>query len=122
MIVHADGGYEIGSWLTAETYPNAFYIEDESELAAKVIALYPYFTLNIVDGVFADVIPRDKTQEEIDQENAPPPKTADQLRIEQLEDENAMMALEVATANIRLDQSEQAQADLMLTLVLEGVL
>lgn len=50
------------------------------------------------------------------------PKTPEQIRIEQLEDENAMMALEVATANIRLDQAEQAQADLMLTLVLEGVL
>ncbi|OBZ13329.1 hypothetical protein [Bacillus sp. FJAT-26390] len=50
------------------------------------------------------------------------PKTPDQLRIEQLEAENAMMALEVANTNIRLDQSEQAQADLMLTLVLEGVL
>ena len=124
MIVFEDGNYETGSWLTAASYPErvCHEVAEGSELANKVKALYPYIALNIVNGVLVDVAPRDKTQDEIDAENAPQPKTADQLRIEQLESENAMMVLEVVSAKIRLDQSEQAQADLMITLVTNGVI
>jgi len=98
MIVFDDGNYETGEWLTAETYPNrvAYVVEEGSELAGKVKALYPYFTLNVVDGVLVDVTPRDKTQEEIDAENTPPPKTAEQLRIEELETQLADIQLALA--------------------------
>ena len=43
-------------------------------------------------------------------------------RIEQLEAENALIALELAETQMRLDQSEQAHADLLLTLVQGGVI
>jgi len=98
MIVFDDGNYETGDWLTAETYPErvAYVVEEGSELATKIIGLYPYFTLNIVDGVLIDVTARQKTQAEIDAENAPPPKTAEQLRIEQLETQLADIQLALA--------------------------
>jgi len=51
----------------------------------------------------------------------PDPITPEQ-RITQLEAENAGLALELTQTQIRLDQSEQAQADLLLTLVAGGVL
>lgn len=87
MIVFENGNYETGDWLTVETYPErvSYVVEEGSELAIKIATLYPYYTLNIVDGILIDVIEREKTQAEIDAENAPAPKTADQLRIEQLE-------------------------------------
>lgn len=95
MIVFEDGNYETGDWLTAETYPEriSYEVEEGSELAAKIVANYPYYTLDVVDDVLVDVTIREKTQEEIDKENAPAPKTADQLRIEQLENEQAALIL-----------------------------
>lgn len=133
MIVRPNGKYESNSFFPNvnwyENEPDNYVVDETTEegaaLAEKIKSLFPYYTLNIVDGVLVDVTEREKTQEEIDAENVPLPQpepTAEQLRIEQLEAENAMMALEVANANIRLDQAEQAQADLMLTLVMEGVL
>ncbi|MGO4184621.1 hypothetical protein AB4Z17_25925 [Paenibacillus sp. TAF43_2] len=130
MLVFHDGNYEVGYWLHSQSYPDSdmpYYIldladESDKALAVTIEQLFPFVSLDIEDGKIVNVTEREKTQEEIDRENAPAPKTAEQIRIEQLEDENAMMALEVANTNIRLDQSEQAQADLMLTLVLEGVL
>ncbi|WP_138756534.1 hypothetical protein [Paenibacillus sinopodophylli] len=90
MIVHADGGYETGAWLTAETYPSSYFIEDQSELADKVKVLYPYYTLDVVDGVLVDVTARAKTPEEIEFESMPPLKTVEQLRIDQLEEQLAL--------------------------------
>lgn len=97
MIVHADGGYEIGSWLTADTYPDTYFIDDETELSAKILALYPYYTLDIVDGVLIDVVPRDKTPEEEAAENAPVPKT-----IETLEAENTALQSRLADVELAL--------------------
>lgn len=51
----------------------------------------------------------------------PKPETPEQ-RITALEDENAFLALELATAQSRLDQTEQEQAELLLLLVSEGVI
>jgi len=64
---------------------------------------------------------REKTQQEIDDEIAarpPVPKS----RTELLEEENALLALELAQAQIRLEQAEQEQATLLLELVNKGVL
>jgi hypothetical protein len=62
------------------------------------------------------------TQEEIDELlNAPQPETHEQ-KIAALESENAFIALELVDTQIRLDQSEQSQADLLLLLVGNGVL
>lgn len=98
MIVFDNGNYETGDWLTAETYPGrvAYVVDEDSELSDKVKKLYPYFTMVIVDGVLVDVTPREKTPEEIAAENAPPPKTSEQLRIEQLEADNQSLLLAVA--------------------------
>jgi hypothetical protein len=49
-----------------------------------------------------------------------PPKPPD--RISQLESDNAFLALQLADTQARLDVSEQAQADLILSLVEKGVL
>lgn len=98
MIVFNNGNYETGDWLTAESYPEreCYVVEEGSELAEKIKANYPFYTLDIVDGVLVDVTPREKTAEEIAAENAPPPKSADQLRIEQLEAELADVQLALA--------------------------
>jgi len=64
---------------------------------------------------------REKTQQEIDDEIAarpPVPKS----RTELLEEENALLALELAQTQLRLDQAEQEQAALLLELVNKGVL
>jgi hypothetical protein len=126
MIIHVDGNYETGSWLSAATYPDAFFIDETTEtgstLAEKIIGLYPYYTLEVEDGQLVDVFVRDKTPEELEAENALPLLTKEQLRIEQLEAENAKLITYIAKTNARIDQSEQAQADLTLMLVLEGVL
>jgi hypothetical protein len=62
------------------------------------------------------------TQEEIDQiRNAPKPESPEQ-RISALEEENAFLALELATAQARLDQTEQEQAALLLELVSREVI
>ncbi|MEV5028492.1 hypothetical protein [Paenibacillus sp. LPE1-1-1.1] len=106
MIVHANGGYETGAWLTSDTYPDSHYIDESTvegaALAAKVIALFPYYTLNIVDGVLTDVTQRDKTQEETDAENAPAPKSAEEQRIETLESENAALQTRLADVELAL--------------------
>jgi hypothetical protein len=49
-----------------------------------------------------------------------PPKPPD--RIAQLESDNAFLALQLVDTQARLDASEQAQADLILSLVEKGVL
>ncbi|WP_138751846.1 hypothetical protein [Paenibacillus sinopodophylli] len=90
MIIHADGGYETGAWLSAETYPNSHFIDDNSALGDKVKALYPYYTLDVVAGVLVDVTARAKTPEEIEFESMLPLKTAEQLRIDQLEEQLAL--------------------------------
>jgi len=51
----------------------------------------------------------------------PPPPTPEQIRLNQLESENAFIALELVDTQIRLDQTEQTQADLLLLLVEKGV-
>lgn len=64
------------------------------------------------------------TPEEIEQmtpEPEPRPPTP-QERIEALEDENAFLAIELASTQARLDQAEQEQADLLLMLVSQGVI
>lgn len=98
MIVFDNGNYETGDWLTVETYPErvTYVVEEGSELAAKIASLYPFYTLDVVDGVLVDVTPREKTQEEIDAENAPKPKTAEQLRLEELETQLADIQLALA--------------------------
>lgn len=92
MIVHANGSYETGDWLTADTYPGSHFI-DESKVAGIVLAekirnLYAtqsgaYYTLVIENGVLVDVVPRAKTPEEIAAENASPPSP--DVRISELE-------------------------------------
>ena len=64
---------------------------------------------------------REKTPEEIEAERAsrpPGPKS----RMELLEEENALLTLELAQTQIRLEQAEQEQAALLLMLVQEGVI
>lgn len=51
-----------------------------------------------------------------------PVPESDEQRITRLEEENAFLALELATAQARLDQTEQEQAELLLLLVSEGVI
>jgi hypothetical protein len=53
----------------------------------------------------------------------PPPEPAPEPdRISLLESDNAFLALQLADTQARLDISEQAQADLILSLVEKGVL
>jgi len=124
MIVFEDGNYETGSWLTAASYPErvCYEVEEGSELATKIISLYPYCTLNIVGGQLIDVTQREKTLAEIVAENSPPPKTAEQLQFEQLESENALMALDLIDTQIALEQTQSEQAALLLALIDGGVL
>lgn len=74
----------------------------------------------------ADVLPGDVYAGGIwtrpEPEPLPDPGPTPDQRIEQLEAENAGMALELAENQIRFNQLEQAQADLLLTLVQGGVL
>lgn len=67
---------------------------------------------------------REKTQQELADEraNQPAPQPTPQERIEVLEDENALLALELAQTQLRLDQAEQEQADLLLMLISQGVI
>ncbi len=60
------------------------------------------------------------TYEDLPVEHTPVPAAAE--RITALEVENAGMALELALNQIRLDQMEQANADLLFSLVDKGVL
>ncbi|MGO4543219.1 hypothetical protein AB4Z29_00265 [Paenibacillus sp. 2TAB23] len=89
LVVHKNGSYESSDWLSAETYPDSHFVDTKTdegkELASKVVELYPFYQLVVEDGVLIDVEPRDRTPEEIEAENAPSPKTAEQIRIEQLE-------------------------------------
>ena len=64
---------------------------------------------------------REKTPEEIEAERASRPP-APKSRIELLEEENALIALELAQTQARLEQAEQEQAALLLMLVQEGVI
>jgi hypothetical protein len=50
-----------------------------------------------------------------------PPESPSQ-KINNLENENALLALELAQTQLRLDQAEQERAALLLTLVQEGVI
>ena len=62
------------------------------------------------------------SQEEIDAiRNAPRPET-DSEKIARLEEENAVIALELIDTQIRLEQSEREQASLLLELVEKGVI
>lgn len=93
LVVHKNGSYDSADWLTPETYPDSFFVDtttaDGTELANKVFALFPYYTLIAEDGVLIDVEQRDKTSEEIERENTSPPKTPEQLQIDQLENQLA---------------------------------
>lgn len=51
-----------------------------------------------------------------------PPQPTPQERIEALENENALLAIELAQTQIRLDQAEQEQAALLFELVSRGVI
>ena len=64
---------------------------------------------------------REKTPEEIEAERAQRPP-APKSRMELLEEENALLAFELAQTRLRLEQAEQEQASLLLTLVQEGVI
>jgi len=64
---------------------------------------------------------REKTPEEIEAEWAQRPP-APKSRMELLEEENALLALELAQTQAKLDQAEQEQAALLLELVDKGVL
>lgn len=125
MIVYLNGYYETGDWQTADTYPDKEYkIIDESTaegaaLAAKVIATQPC-ALVLEDGYIVDVIPRDKTPDEIAAEEEQ--KTPDQIRIEQLENESALLAMELIDTQITLEQTQSEQAALLLALIDGGVL
>lgn len=69
-----------------------------------------------INGAFVE----GATQQEIDERLNQPP--APKSPIQQLEEENAFLALELATTQSRLDQAEQEQADLLLMLVAQGVI
>ncbi|OBZ08038.1 hypothetical protein [Bacillus sp. FJAT-26390] len=118
------GTYETGYWLNADTYPDSTYpyyvVPADSELADKVRSLYPYFTLVTADGDLIDVIARDKTQEEIDKENAPPPKTADRIRIEQLEAENADLWYDTMLKDARISEHDTDIADIWYAIMTGG--
>lgn len=84
------------------------------------------FRYKIIKGALTE-----RTQTELDEEWSarPAPPETDAQKIARLEDENAMMALEFMNSQIelmnnqtRLDQNEQAQADMLLMLVEGGVL
>lgn len=63
---------------------------------------------------------REKSEQELADERANQPQPKSPIQI--LEDENALLALELALAQVRLEQMEQEQADLLLMLVSEGVI
>jgi hypothetical protein len=96
MFIHPDGSYESGYWQTAELYPNSQFIDEKTPigqaLANKIVSLYPFYTPVYENGVIVDAIPRTPTPEE--EEALKPPKTADQLRIEQLEKANEQLMLD----------------------------
>lgn len=142
MIIYPNGYIETGEFLTHETYPDKTYfvVEENSDLARKILSI-PYRKLIITDGNLVDVEERQPTPEE--EAAAQTPKTDEQVRIEQLESENAliafeladsqsrlelseqnsaMMALELVDTQVRLQASEKSQADLILQLVDGGVL
>jgi len=144
MIVHADGSWERAEWHTAETYPNSYFIDestDDGKALADKIAATRYYDLLFADNELVDIIEREPTAEEI--EASKPQKSAGQIHIEQLEDESAMLslelintqirqeqteaeaamlALELINTQIRLEQAETEQANLLLELVGKGVL
>lgn len=62
------------------------------------------------------------TAEEIDALCNTPQPQSDSERIAQLEADNAVLALDLADAHVRLSAAEQGQADLLLQLVQGGVL
>jgi hypothetical protein len=64
---------------------------------------------------------REKTPEEIEAERAQRPP-APKSQVEVLEEENALLALELAQTQLRLEQAEQEHAVLLLELVSKGVI
>jgi hypothetical protein len=101
----------------------------DPESPEDIIVIGYLTTERVPEGTYKPVYDFDEnkfveglTQEEIDEiRNAPQPETAEQ-KIAALESENAFIALELVDTQIRLDQSEQSQADLLLLLVGNGVL
>ena len=123
MILHKDGSYETGAWHTPETYPDSYFIDENTEtgkvLAAKLVQFYPYVKVTIsIAGEVTDVQQREKTPEEIEEENKPQPKE----RIDIVEDEAAALALEPMETQIRLENSQAEHAALILALVEKGSL
>jgi len=64
---------------------------------------------------------REKTPEEIEAERAQQPPSP-KSQVEVLEEENALLALELAQTQLRLDQAEQEQAALLIELVSREVI
>ncbi|TCM89590.1 hypothetical protein EV294_11255 [Paenibacillus sp. BK033] len=98
MIVRPDGTYESNSlFLNSNWYENETenYVVDETTevgqtLSVKIVSLYPFYNLIIEQGVLVDVETRDPLPGEI-VDPSPPPKTPEELRIEQLESDNLML-------------------------------
>jgi len=128
MLVFENGVYEIGYWLNANSYPDSaipYYIldsdvEEQKELMDTIQRLRPYFTLEIVEGKIVSVTERDKTPEEIEQENTPPPKTAEQIRIEQLEAENADLWYDTMLKDARITEHDSDIADIWYAIMTGG--
>lgn len=95
MFIHTDGSIESGKWHTRDLYPDSYYIDENTSsgqvLATKATEYHPYVRYNVVNGEIVDVQRRDKTPEEIEQENAPKPKTEVELLQEQVAQLTAML-------------------------------
>jgi hypothetical protein len=126
LLIFESGAYETGYWLHEGTYPDStepYYIvdcgtEEGAGLAAKIKQFHPYFTLHVVEGELVNVLPREKTQEEIDKENEPTPKTDEQLKIESLEAELRTARDEQAASN-RVVKEQGDTLQQMLELLIE---
>jgi len=107
-------------------------IETESggSLTAYVGPIEKVETIRIDDETVADVTYQfdEESGQYVEQsrteraEPLPPPPPSLEDRIVQLEDESAMLALELVDTQIRLEQSENEQAALILELVEKGVI
>ncbi|RAU98123.1 hypothetical protein [Paenibacillus sp. YN15] len=114
-IIYDQAGYLIGT--------NAYLTEDDDvQLPHFFVEELPPELENIPANQRVKINPEthEITYEALPTAPDPGPTAAE--RITQLEAENAGMALELAQNQIRFDQMEQANADLLFALVDKGVL
>ncbi|MGO4540387.1 hypothetical protein [Paenibacillus sp. 2TAB19] len=123
IIVHRENDVVFASALTVEIIEQGILAEKGTIRAC----IYPETAFTYFDVTTpSDWEPQKFCYTEVDgftlNASYVPPQPPPEVRIAQLEAENALMALELIDTQIALEQSQTEQANLILTLVERGVI